>query len=213
MFIHTHRTMNARLFFVPSQVCFAAVALIAAACQPAPTIVPAPPPPRVALDPQLRANFVTAHVDRLDGLAAALPGRDAAEFRSLMQGDIDEMIQIFQRLVGPSADGQFEQRIAVLASCRDGLAAMTDQSNSDPTTTTAMLIAAQILHGIAASQPADDPALFRAVGDCDQVNQSLDDYQGVLHQAAVGRSARQIVTALRRAAADYAKSFAPATRP
>jgi len=205
--------MNARLLFTPSHACLAAAALIAVACQPAPTVVPAPPPPRVALDPQLQVNFVTAHVDRLDSVAAALPGQDERQFRTLMQGDIDEMMQVFQRLTGDAADGEFEQRMAVLASCRDRLAAMTDDSNSDATTTTAMLMAAQILHTIAARQPVDDPALFRAVLDCDQINQDLDIYQGALHRAAVGRSARQIVAALRRAAADYTKSFAPATRP
>jgi hypothetical protein len=191
----------------------AAAALVAVACQPVHTSIVAAPPPPGDRDPQLQVNFVMAHLDKLDAVAAALPGDDGRQFCSLMRNDLEEMIPIFQRLGGSYADDAFQERIAVLAACRDQLAAMTDASDSDPTTTTAMLIAAQILHQIAASQPVDDPALFRAVQDCDQVNQSLDDYQGVLHRAAVGRSARQIVAALRIAAADFAKPFAAGARP
>jgi hypothetical protein len=76
-----------------------------------------------------------------------------------------------------------------------------------------MLTATKILHGIAAREPTVDSELFTDVLDCDHVNERLDDYQGALHRAAVGRSARQIVAALRRAGMDYARMVPATTRP
>jgi hypothetical protein len=196
MLNHTDDTMNARLPFTPSPVCLAAALLVAVACQPArQSVEPAPPPPQSNFDPQVRANFVASHMDTLAAAAAALPGADERQFRSLMHDVLGEMI-----------------RIAVLSSCRDKLAALTDESNSDAVTTTALLTATRILHGIAERQPVDDPALFRAVLDCDEVNRNLDDYQGALHRVAVGVSARKVVVAMRQAAADYAKTLAPSQR-
>jgi hypothetical protein len=206
--------MKARLLTSLSMFFITAAAMVAAACQPVhPTVVVAPPPPSSAnVGTQVRVNFLESHMDNLAAVATALPGSDEREFRSLMHDELNEMTQIFPVLAGPGVDDEFQQQIAVLADCRDRLAGMTDESNSDAATTSAIVTATQILHGIAQHQPVDDRELFGDVLDCDQVNGRLDGYQGVLHRAAVGRSARQIVAAMKQAAADYVKEFA-ATQP
>jgi hypothetical protein len=202
--------MNARSFCPPSLCCVIAAALMASACQPAqPKIVPAPPPPSANLDTQVQVNFLASHMDNLAAIATGLPGDSDAQFRSLMHNELDEWITVFPVLVGPDADFQFRQQIAELADCRDRLAAMPEGSNSDAATSAAVRTATQILHGIAQRQPVVDHELFTDVLNCDDVNQRLDVYQGALHNAAVGSCVRQVVTALKRAAAIYDKTYAP----